>query len=272
LARLLSIAVGTSTFTAAGLSGLARPAWAADQTNAAAAIITDRVFMDIKIANYTEESIGTNRGARGSGRVVLGLYGKAAPLATSIFLRCVTGDGATWPNYINSQFLKIGDADGLLEMEKVRRLNKVSVAGGEAWEFEGSILNEFSKPLLESNTLLHDRKGLLTRNKLSSTPEFGVTTRPCEALDGFHEIFGEVVDGMAVLDAVIDIPRYTYNTATGYSGVSKQAGSESDFADSWFKSQRSFYVSAGRALGDGRAVDQRGKLLRRVTIEKAGLM
>lgn len=42
-------------------------------------IITCKVYLDIKIANYTEESTGTNKGADGSGRVVFGLYGKDAP-------------------------------------------------------------------------------------------------------------------------------------------------------------------------------------------------
>ena len=42
-------------------------------------IITSKVYLDIKIANYTEESTGTNKGADGSGRVVFGLYGKDAP-------------------------------------------------------------------------------------------------------------------------------------------------------------------------------------------------
>ena len=42
-------------------------------------LITSKVYLDIKIANYTEESTGTNKGADGSGRVVFGLYGKDAP-------------------------------------------------------------------------------------------------------------------------------------------------------------------------------------------------
>ena len=33
--------------------------------------VTDKVYLDIKIANYTEESTGKNRGATGSGRLNL---------------------------------------------------------------------------------------------------------------------------------------------------------------------------------------------------------
>ena len=44
--------------------------------------ITNKVYFDIKIANYTEESVGTNQGAFGSGKIVIGLFGKNAPLST----------------------------------------------------------------------------------------------------------------------------------------------------------------------------------------------
>jgi hypothetical protein len=37
-------------------------------------VITNKVFIDIKIANYTEESTGTNKGADGSGQMVLGTH------------------------------------------------------------------------------------------------------------------------------------------------------------------------------------------------------
>ena len=43
--------------------------------------------MDIKIANYTEESTGRNIGATGSGKVVIGLYGKAAPESVKRFMK-----------------------------------------------------------------------------------------------------------------------------------------------------------------------------------------
>lgn len=49
--------------------------------------ITHKAFIDIKIANYTEESRGTNKPAIGSGRVVIGLFGKDAPHAVDIFLK-----------------------------------------------------------------------------------------------------------------------------------------------------------------------------------------
>ena len=51
----------------------------------------DKVYLDIKIANYTEESTGRNRGATGSGKIVIGLYGKAAPESVKRFLATIDG-------------------------------------------------------------------------------------------------------------------------------------------------------------------------------------
>ena len=62
--------------------------------------------------------------------------------------------------------------------------------------------------------------------------------------------------------------RYSYQTSTGFAGQEK--GVESQLADKWFESQKSFYVGLGRAFGDKRAVDRRGKLLRRVRIIGTG--
>ena len=233
-------------------------------------VITSRVFLDVKIANYTEESVGTNKGASGSGRIIIGLYGNDAPQSVKRFLSVIDGDGANTPNYINTQFAKIG-LDGLLEVERVRGINKMKLAGQDEWEYQGNILQDYAMPILESNDLRHDRKGLVTRRKLTSTPEFGITLTDGggPTLDGFHCVFGEVLGGPAVLDALAAVPTYSYSTSTGYLGATRDAA-EGDLANKWFSSQKEFYVNAGKAFGDQRAVDQRGKLLRRCTITKAG--
>jgi len=40
----------------------------------------------------------------------------------------------------------------------------------------------------------------------------------------------------------------------------------------WFEGQKKFYVGLGKSFGDRRAVDQRGKLLRRVSIKNCGII
>jgi len=105
---------------------------------------------------------------------------------------------------------------------------------------------------------------------LTPGPEFGITLADASPnLDGFHVIFGCVLEGFEVLDAISKLPRYTYKTKTGYAGQNKGA-IDGDVADKWFESQKLFYVELGKSIGDTRAVDQRGKLLRRVVIKNVG--
>lgn len=249
--------------------GPSSPARAAETTavvDVPKPIITDMVYMDIKIANYTEESTGANKGAEGSGRVIIGLFGKIAPESVKRFLSVIDGNGVDSPSYINSQFTKVVGGD-LLEMEKVRGLNKVSIAGTDQYEYGGNVLTDY-QPILENNDLRHTSAGLLTRRQLTEGPEFGITLDKAPELDSFHVVFGFVLDGMSVIDALSEIPTYSYKTRTGYGG--KERGIENGLADQWFEAQRNFYVGAGKAFGDERAVDQRGRLLRRVTVKNAG--
>lgn len=77
--------VSIASYVGIIVAAAAGPAAASASTAPAAAAppanleITQKVYFDIKIANYTEESTGRNQGAAGSGRIVIGLYGKAAP-------------------------------------------------------------------------------------------------------------------------------------------------------------------------------------------------
>jgi cyclophilin family peptidyl-prolyl cis-trans isomerase len=59
------------------------------------------------------------------------------------------------------------------------------------------------------------RRGLLTRRQLTVGPEFGITLNATEALDGFHVIFGTVLEGFEVLEAIALVPTYSYKTKTG---------------------------------------------------------
>jgi len=76
-------------------------------------------------------------------------------------LTTVTGDGLTKPSYQNSQFVKVVEGE-LLEIEKVRGINLVNIAGSEQYEYKGEILRDYT-PILESNSLRHNSRGLLTR-------------------------------------------------------------------------------------------------------------
>jgi len=208
--QLLTIARASSSVAAAVSSSTINAP--AQSPSSSTPIITHKVFLDIKIANYTEESIGKNRGALGSGRVVFGLYGKDAPQSVEVFLRSIDSDGKTVPSYINTQFARVSEA-GVLEIEKIRGLNTVNIAGNDEYEYAGEVLDY--KPILESNGIKHSKLGLLTRTQLTAGPIFGITLRKSEELDAFHVVFGTVLEGEEVLQAVANIPTYTYSTATG---------------------------------------------------------
>ena len=117
--------------------------------------ITDIVYLDIKIANYTEESIGTNRGAYGSGRIFLGLYGNDAPIFVKQFLKIVASDGEMFPSFLNSQFGQIVDQK-VLQLDGIADLDVVTIAGNSEYEYRGSLLSDW-RPFLETNALRHDK-------------------------------------------------------------------------------------------------------------------
>ena len=117
--------------------------------------ITSVVYIDVKIANYTEESIGKNKAANGSGRLVIGLYGKDSPLSVARFLETIQSNGTNFPTYVNSQFGRIID-DTLLQIDDNQRLETATIAGEEQYQYQGTLLTDY-KPILEANSLRHDR-------------------------------------------------------------------------------------------------------------------
>lgn len=72
-------------------------------------------------------------------------------------------------------------------------LNSISIGGQEELEYGGEVISVL--PLLEdaSAVLPHDRRGLLTRQRLSRGPEFGVTLGPVADLDGRYQVFGRLL-------------------------------------------------------------------------------
>jgi hypothetical protein len=117
--------------------------------------ITSVVYLDVKISNYTEESVGKNLPARGSGRLVIGLYGNDAPESVKLFTSVVESDGERFPSFFNAQLGRIIDGT-YIQMDPIPRLEAFKIAGYEQFQYNGEVLTTL-KPILESNALRHNR-------------------------------------------------------------------------------------------------------------------
>lgn len=136
-------------------------------------------------------------------------------------------------------------------------MKKISIAGSTQYEWGDRILPDLGLDDVDPN-LHHDRRGLLTRDREFEGPDptFGLTLNPSVKLDNYYTIFGTVIEGMEVLDAIESVPVYTFDTG----------GDEAPVVKSVFSGQKSLFLELGKVIGDERAVDRRGSFLKRVEV------
>jgi hypothetical protein len=164
------------------------------------------------------------------------------------------------PAYSGAQFEKL-QPGVLLEGGKIAGLRQTKFAGQLEYEYLGRLLP--LRPVLEASDVLHDRRGLLTRSIFAIGPEFGITLAPAPSLDGTHEVIGQLEPNAANEALLTILEGLPYITGKSMEG-------EGTAANAVFTAQREFFTGLSKAVGDSRAEDRTGQLLRRVEITKCG--
>mmetsp|Transcript_32050 Transcript_32050/g.50342 ORF Transcript_32050/g.50342 Transcript_32050/m.50342 type:complete len:323 (+) Transcript_32050:52-1020(+) len=255
--------IGLASLASYLAAGLGSPALAAPETPVLSPKITHKVFIDIQIASILNESNNFTSYNDYKGRLVFGLWGEAAPRSVRTALRYFDAGPdpeAPGPTYARGAAMT-SRGPTLLEGGRIKGLQQVNIAGSLQYEYRGKVI--VGPSAFELSPTKHNRRGLLTRDSFSTGPEFGVTLADAPELDdGRRVVFGELLEGEDVLQALELVPTYQ-------AGSTQPRGS---LADDWYRAQRDFFLRAGQAAGDERAVGQVNKLLRRVDIKACGML
>ena len=228
-------------------------------------VVTDRVFLDIRIIQSYSVEVLEDAAVRG--RLSIDLFGKSAPLGVKKFLEFVDGDAGQFkrtgggPAYAASSFDKLRPYVQI-QGGKIAGLKTTTFAGQQEYEYLGRLLS--LRPVIEVNDVKHDRRGLLTRPIFAPGPEFGVTLAPAPTLDGSNEVIGQLstqdASNELLLAALESLPFITGKSLEG-EGTPENA---------LFQAQKNFFTTIAKTTGDTRAEDRTGALLRRVEITRCG--
>ncbi len=124
------------------------------------------------------------------GRIVIELYPDKAPKTVANFVKLATKgfyDGIVFHRVIPGFMVQTGDPEG-------------TGRGGPGYTFA----DEFAPDLR------HDAPGVLSMANAgpnTNGSQFFITVAPAPWLDGKHSIFGRVVEGQDVVDAIVTAPR-----------------------------------------------------------------
>ena len=213
---------------------------------AAASEVTDRVFMDIKIqgVNAASDGGGQNRGsnidsqAAAEGRIVIGLFGKAAPETSSMFKELFQGKLAAACQEMN---IEAATQRGLLQKKQPFKQSKaaegkpVNLEDSQVWRIiederidfgrlKGKFMLREAPSNDDSNALKHDRVGIVSTKLGGGVFEFTISSSANPKLDDKRIVFGQVLQGFDLIAKLNKTPVKKYAGDLG----NKEEASASD--------------------------------------------
>jgi cyclophilin family peptidyl-prolyl cis-trans isomerase len=189
----------------AGAAPLANPAAKVPLANPASKV-TSKVFIDLRVIKSYDVEVLEDAAVRG--RLVIGLFGSEAPQAVNRYLEFIKGtvgqfaDRGDGPSYASSSFEKLRPGE-TIGGGRITGFDQEPFAGVMEYQYRSRLVP--LRPILEVNDLSHDRRGLLTKQRLNPGPEFAITLDKAPQLDGSNEVFGQVRDAITTYRSTLTV-------------------------------------------------------------------